>query len=191
MPPIPSQRADGRVFDWLGADPCGTPYHLHPLNLVWSEAGVEHDLAIYRGVAERLSSDIPYWSAIIRDRNWRCTLVGCVCLLVAQRRGFFQDLRFRFEAGSMVIPQLAVTMALLDPVDARGYFESVRRTPSLGSHPSRRVSAERAMVCMGFLGASEVTLDGWSFADRDYALLADRVVGQHWDFWRQRLSVKL
>lgn len=87
----------------------------------------------------------------------------------------------------MVIPQLAVTMALLDPVDARGCFESVLRTPSLCSHPLRRVSAERALVCMGFLGPSEVTLDGWSFADRDYALLADRVVGQHWDFWSQRV----
>jgi hypothetical protein len=179
--------ADDRVFEWLDTDARGTPYHLHPLNLMWSEAGVEHDLSIYRGVAERLSSDAAYWSAIIRNVNWRYSLVGCVCLLVSRQRGLFDDLRFRFEAGSMVIPQLAVTMGLLHPADARACFELVLETPILRDHAARRVSAERALVCLGVRGASEVTLDGWSVIDRDYALLADRVVQQHWDFWRQRV----
>jgi hypothetical protein len=154
---------------------------------MWSEPGVEHDLAVYRGVAGRLAADTPYWSAIIRDVNWRYTLVGCVCLLVSQRRGFFDDLWFRFEAGSMVIPQLAVTMGLLHPSEARAAFELVLDTPRLCKHPQRRISAERALICLGFRADSAVTLDGWSIADRDHAVLADKVVQQHWAFWSSRV----
>ena len=186
MPATLPPSADGRVFDWLGTDVRGTPYHLHALNLMWSEAGVENDLAVYRRVGERLAGDAAYWSAIIRDVNWRYTLVGCVCLLVSRQRGFFDDLRFRFEMGSMVIPQLAVTLGLLHPVDARACFELTLETPRLRDHPARRVSAERVLVSLGARAASGVTLDGWSIADRDYALLADRVVQQHWDFWSAR-----
>jgi hypothetical protein len=178
--------ADGRVFDWLGTDAKGTPYHLHPLNLVWSDAGAEHDLGVYRSVAERLAADAAYWSAIIRDVNWRYSLVGCVCLLVSRHRGFFDDLWFRFEAGSMVIPQLAVTMSLLHRSDARAAFELLLDTPRLREHPLLRVSAERALVCLGVRPPSEVTLDGWSIIDRDHAVLADKVVQQHWDFWSSR-----
>jgi len=179
--------ADGRVFDWLGSDSRGTPYHLHPLNLEWSDAGVEHDLTVYRGVAQRLASDGAYWSAIIRDIDWRYSLVGCVCLLVSRHHGFFEDLRFRFEAGSMVIPQLAVTMGLLHPADARACFELVLETPRLRDRPTRRVSAERVLVCLGARAASEATFDGWSITDRDSALLADRVVQKHWEFWSTRV----
>ena len=187
MPATLPPSADGRVFDWLGTDARGTPYHLHALNLMWSDTGVEHDLAVYRSVAERLAADTGYWSAIIRDVNWRYSLVGCVCLLVSQYRDLFDELRFRFEAGSMVIPQLAVTMGLLHPADARACFELVLETPRLRDHPARRVSAERALVCLGARAASDVTLDGWSIIDRDQALLADRVVQQHWEFWRSRV----
>lgn len=186
MPATLPPGADGRVFDWLGTDARGAPYYLHPLNLMWSDAGVENDLTVYRSVGDRLAVDAPYWSAIIRDVNWRYTLVGCICLLVSRQRGFFDDLRFRFEAGSMVIPQLAVTMGLLHPADARACFELALEAPRLRDHPARRVSVERALVCLGTCTASEVTHDGWSITDRDYALLADRVVQQHWDFWSAR-----
>ena len=179
--------ADGRVFDWLGTDTNGTPYHLHPLNLVWSDAGVEHDLGVFRSVAQRLAADTSYWSAIIRDTNWRHSLVGCVCLLVSQHRGCFEDVWFRFQAGSMVIPQLAVTMGLLHPPEARAAFELVLDTPRLRDHPQRRVSAERALVCMGMRPESEFTVDGLSIIDRDYAVLADRLVQQQWAFWSNRV----
>jgi hypothetical protein len=180
--------ADGRVFDWLGIDARGHPYYLHGLNLMWSDDGLEHDLSVYRGVAERLSLDTAYWSAIIRDNNWRYTLVGCVCLLVSGQRGFFDDLCFRFEGASMVVPQIAVTMAVLHPVEARTYFELVLQTPELRDKPARRVSAERALICLGAREPSEVTLDNWSIMDRDDALVANRVVQQHWDFWRARIQ---
>lgn len=162
MPATFAPGADGRVFDWLGTDARGTPYYLHPLNLVWSDAGVEHDLTLYRGAAERLGSDVAYWSAVIRDINWHYTLAGCVGLLVSQQRGFFDDLRFRFVAGSMVVPQLAVTMALLHPADARACFELVLEPPDRRDQAARRVSPERALICLGVREASEVMLNAFS-----------------------------
>jgi hypothetical protein len=179
--------SDGRVLDWLGTDVKGVPYYLHTLNLVWSELGAEHDLGVYRVVAERLTADTAYWSAIIRDPNWRFPLVGCACVLVSHHKGFFDDLWFRFEAGSMVIPQLAVTMSLIHPSEARAAFELILETPGLRDDPLRRVSAERALVCLGARPTSMVTLDGWSIIDHDCAVLANRVVQKQWDFWSSRV----
>ncbi len=89
-----------RVFGWLGVDKQGTSYHLHPLNLVWNVDGVDHDLNVYKTIADRLAADPKYWAAIIREPNWRHTLVGCVCLLGTRRTEVFDDVCFRFEAGS-------------------------------------------------------------------------------------------
>ncbi len=87
----------------------------------------------------------------------------------------------------MVSPQLAVTMALLHPIDARACFELVLESPKLRDHVMRRVSAERALVCLGVREAADVTLEGWSIFDKDYAMLANQVVQEQWEFWRQRV----
>jgi hypothetical protein len=181
------QADEHRIFDWLGSDSQGVSYHLHPLNLAWSPEGMEHDLAIYRGVADRLAQDIDYWSFIIRNPNWRHSLVGCVCLLATKRRQHLEDLRFRFEGCSMVLPQIAVTMGLLHPSEARAAFELVLDTPKLRENPRRLVSAEKALICLGARPESKVTLSGWKDFDRDDAILADRVVKDHWTFWSSRV----
>jgi hypothetical protein len=64
-----------RVFSWLGGDRQGTPYHLHPLNLVWSVDGVDHDLNVYRKTADLLAHDPKYtraetWLAIRGCQRW-------------------------------------------------------------------------------------------------------------------------
>lgn len=180
--------ADDRVFDWLFAATAETSYHLRLLNLMWSDAGAEHDLAIFRGIAERLNADTAYWSNLIRDVNWRCSLIGCVCLLTVQRQDFFDDLCFRFEMGSMIAPQLAVTIGLLHPAEAVVFFEKILATPSLLTNPTRRVSAERVLVYLGTRQSSELTLQDWSIHEKDHALLADQVIQQHWDFWQPHVQ---
>lgn len=180
--------ADDRVFDWLFAATAETSYYLRLLNLTWSDAGAERDLTFFRGIAERLNADTAYWSNLIRDVNWRCSLIGCVCLLTIQRQDFFDDLCFRFEMGSMVAPQLAVAIGLLHPAEAVVFFEKILTTPSLLTNPTRRVSAERVLIYLGARQASEVTLQNWNIHEQDYALLADRVVQQHWDFWQPRVQ---
>jgi aromatic ring-cleaving dioxygenase len=176
-----------RVFDWLGVDKQGTSYHLHPLNLSWSVDGVDHDLNVYKAVADRLAADTTYWASIIREPNWRHTLVGCVCLLVTRRPAFFEDLCFRFEAGSFVVPQLAVTLGLLNPERATPFFRQVLSTAELRRHPSKAVSADRALLKLGTREQSEVATEQWKDFERDDAKVAERVVEHHWRFWSERL----
>jgi len=175
-----------RVFGWLGVDRKGTPYHLHPLNLVWSVDGVDHDLNVYRKTADRLVSDPEYWAAIIRDVNWRYTLVGCVCLLVCLRTEHFDDLCFRYEAGSMVVPQLAVTLGLLNPERAVPFFQRALSTPELRKHPPKAVSADRALVKLHMRQFPEVAAQEWSRLELDDAKTSERVFEQQWTFWSAR-----
>ena len=181
------QSDHARVFDWLGVDKQGTPYHLHPLNLSWSLDGVDHDLNVYKRAADQLAADASYWAAIIRDANWRFTLVGCVCLLVKRQAGHFDDLSFRFEAGSLIVPQLAVTMDLLNPERAKPFFQRVLATPELRKHPSRAVSADLALVKLGVRQHPGVAVGGWDGLGKDDAMAAQSLVKQHWAFWSQRM----
>jgi hypothetical protein len=176
-----------RVFGWLGVDKQGTSYHLHPLNLGWSVYGVDHDLNVYKTVADRLAADPTYWASIIREPNWRYTLVGCVCLLVTRRPELFEDLCFRFEAGSFVVPQLAVTLGLLNPEGAIPFFQRVLSTPELRRHPSKATSADRALVKLGVRQQPEVAVEEWNGLARDDAKTAENVFEQHWKFWSERL----
>jgi hypothetical protein len=149
MSPAQPREPDDRVFDWLGTDARGVPYYLHPLNLVWTDAGVEHDLAVYRRVSALLAAEPEYWTQIIREVNWRFSLAGCACLLAARRRAFYQDLCFRFKAGSWVTPQIAITIGLLHPAPARAFFESVLADPALRPKPKQAVSAHRGSAPAG------------------------------------------
>lgn len=175
--------AENDVFQWLGTDSRGTPYHLHPLNLVWSDEGVSFDLAVYRRVANRLAAHPRYWSLVIRDSNWRSTLVGCVCLLVSGERHFKSDLRDTFYRGSMVEPQLAVSFGLLHPDEAKSFFQSFIAAPSSRNRPRALVSAQRVLQCLGLLSESDLTLTGWDALGQDDAVLANQVALQHWTFW--------
>jgi hypothetical protein len=118
------------LYQWLGNDSRGVPYQLHLLNLVWSQEGVEHDLQVYRNVAVRLQSERDFWAVILRGAyGWRATLAGCACLLLTHERGYFAELTECFQNGSMVRPQLAVTLGLLHPGEARVFFEALPGIP--------------------------------------------------------------
>lgn len=176
-----------RVFEWLGSDSKGVPYYLHPLNLVWSDEGFEHDLQVYRRVAGLLAADRVYWSQIIREANWRHSLVGCVCLLAAPRQDFFDDLCFRFRASSFIAPQIAITLGLLHRAQAPAFFTSVLEDAALRQKPKIAVGAHRVLLRLGVQPAHEVSLDDWRAIDRDDAFVADAVVREHWNFWSGRV----
>ena len=178
---------DPRIFEWLGNDSKGVPYYLHPLNLVWSDAGVEHDLELYRRVADQLAGDRGYWAEIIRTAAWRHTLAGCTCLLVSRRHDFFDELCHRFHAGSFVTPQIAVTLGLLHASAARTFFEAVLDEPELRNKPKTVVSAHRVLLRLGPQLARDVPIDVRDALARDDAMLAEQVVAAHWDFWSRRM----
>ena len=120
---------DKKVLEWLGSASKGVPYYLCPLNLMWSADGVEHDLNVFRRVAEKLAAEPRYWAEIIRDASWRHSLAGCACLLASSRHEFFDELSFRFREGSWIAPQIAVTLGLLHASAARPFLESLLGDP--------------------------------------------------------------
>jgi len=182
-----SSNGDDRILDWLGSDCDGLSYHLHPLNLGWSREGVEHDLSVYRRVAHQLANDADYWSAILRHANWRYTLVGCTCLLVSRHVGFFDDLCHRFDAGSMVIPQIAVTLGLLHGSGARAFFESALSRDDVNKRPRQTVSAHRVLLRLGIQPSRDVPIDAWKDFEHDDAMISEQVVQRQWDFWSSRI----
>ena len=181
------QMADMRVFGWLGSDSRGVPYYLNPLNLVWSPAGADHDLEVFRRVATQLAADPAYWAEIIREPSWRHSLIGCVCLLTSGRREFFNDLCFRFRASSFIAPQIAVTLGLLHGSAARLFFESALDDSVIRRNSKQAVSAHRVLLCLGVQPLHDVSVESWQEFERDDAILADRVVREHWAFWSDRL----
>jgi hypothetical protein len=184
---MPIAIPDMRVFEWLGNDSKGVPYYLHPLNLVWSDAGAEHDLQIFHRVAEHLAGDLAYWAGIIRDASWRHSLTGCACLLVSRRHDFFDELCHRFRAGSFVTPQIAVTLGLLHGPSARQFFESFLNEPDLHRHPKQAVSAYQILLRLGAHPTHDISIENWHNLERDDAMVADKVVTAHWDFWSSRV----
>jgi hypothetical protein len=176
-----------KVFEWLGTDSKGVPYYLHPLNLVWSEAGVEHDMVLYRRVANQLAADPVYWAEIIRDASWRHSLAGCTCLLASRRSEFFDELCYRFRAGSFVAPQIAVTLGLLHRSSAPSFFKSFLDEPQLRSSPKQCISAHRVLLRLGKQPTHEISVEAWNDYEKGDAKLADEVVTAHWDFWSNRI----
>jgi hypothetical protein len=171
--------ADLKVLQW-------TPEYPAWLNLMWQPAGLEYHMTAIQRTSELLAMDSGYWSAVIRDDNWRLPLVGSACALVRKNRGFFADLCHRFTNGSMVTPQLAVAIGLLHPDEAIRFLETELNKPAANRSPQRVVSAQTALARLGRLKESEIVLRGWPLEDQDYAEMAHAVVGRHWDFWYKR-----
>lgn len=181
------QLPDKKVFEWLGNDSKGVPYYLCPLNLTWSNEGVDHDLKIFRRVAEQLAAEPEYWAEIIRTVSWRHTLAGCACLLASSRHEFFDDLCFRFREGSWVTPQIAVTIGLLHGAAARSFFESVLGDSVMRNRRRQSVSALRILQRLGANPKDDIALDSGNAADQEEAMVTDEVVAEHWEFWSKRV----
>ena len=177
---------DGRVFEWLGTDAEGVPYYLHPLNLCWSAQGADQDLQIYSRVADLLAAVPDYWAKIIRETNWRHSLVGCTCLLASRRKEFFEELCYRFRAGSWVEPQIAVTLGQLHGTASRAFFESALEEPAFRRKPKQAVSAHRVLLHLGVDPKHDIIVDSWTDFELDDAMIANEVVRAHWSFWSGR-----
>ena len=140
-------------------------------------------LAVFRRVADRLAGEPAYWAEIIREASWRHSLVGSTCLLASRRHEYFDELCYRFRAGSFVTPQIAVTLGLLHGSSACLFFESVLDDPALRSSPKQAVSAHRILARLGAQSAHDISIEAWRDFEHDDAMIADKVVAAHWDFW--------
>jgi hypothetical protein len=184
----PMDIPDTRVFDWLGIDPDGVPYYLHPLNLNWSEAGPEHDLTLFQSVGKRLESEPEYWSQIIRTQAWRHTLVGCVCVMLTRRSDRFADLAHRFNHGSFVVPQVAMTMGIVYPDLAAFHFNTFLNEQNTVRDYKQITSAQAVLAKLGITRSMDLRTEELESHDKHDAEVGHRVIENQWDFWHQHSS---
>ena len=175
---------DPKVFEWLGSDFRGMPYYLKSLRLSWGR-GKQEDIQVavqrFLEVANRLKAEPLYWSEILRTGAWRHTLVGCVCVLLTQDDGHFQDLAFSFEQGNWVAPQIAVTMGIVYPELACQYFTDYLLSSNRERGSKSITSAECVLNKLG--SKVDKTFEWNSALERDEASIAVSVVENYWDFW--------
>jgi hypothetical protein len=82
-------------------------------------------------------------SNLLRNRNWRLKLVGCVALLAAAPDNRPLDALIEAKwGGSWVSPQLLATTSLIDP---SGWSSQVE-APILDRHDAKAAAALRALV---------------------------------------------
>ena len=175
-----------KVIEWLGLDSKGVPYYLHPLNLVWSDKGVDHDLQLYREVAGRLAHEPAYWSELIRANSWRHSLIGCISLLVSGKRDFFDDLCYRFRGSSFVTPQIAVTLGLLHAEGARPFLATLMGEAVRQDNAKQASAAYQVLLRLGENPVG-ISLDSRNALWHSDVEIAAKVVHEHWEFWSQRI----
>jgi hypothetical protein len=179
---FPRSTANPSVFDWLGADPDGSDYYLHPLNLQWSKLGADHDIDIFAKVAKRIERNADCFPEIIRDVNWRFQLIGYVCLLATGNRKYFEDLAFRYTGGSMIAPQLAVALGLLHPTRSVSIFENAITQAS--PKDDQYICSIEALRLLGQeCPVSPPSLPWWEEQDLE---LRRKILREHWTFWQSR-----
>ena len=93
------------------------PAYLSLLNPQWSENG-RQVLSNVKGLATELQENLPEWSALVLQPNWRYTLIGCSALMLTKDAYLFDALVARLALGSWVAPQLAGSLFLKHKVNA-------------------------------------------------------------------------
>ena len=174
------------VFAHLGLNSQGVPFYLHLLNLYWGEDGMDFAMKKYKSLATKLKDSPSIISDLIRDVNWRPTLVGNATVILLQAKQFQKDLIWRLENGSWVSPQIAVAIALLNDGFAEEELNRIIENASEESNPKTIMSAYSSMKFLENNIAEDFSKtkifevlkekDSWD----DSITIAE----EHWDFWK-------
>ena len=140
----------------------------------------------YKSLATKLKYSPSTISDLIRDVNWRPTLVGNATVILLQAKQFQKDLIWRLENGSWVSPQIAVAIALLNDGFAEEELNRIIENASEESNPKTIMSAYSSMKFLENNIAEDFSKtkifdvlkekDSWD----DSITIAE----EHWDFWK-------
>ncbi|MDQ6786224.1 MAG: hypothetical protein M3033_05325 [Acidobacteriota bacterium] len=170
------------VFNQLGKDENDVPYHLHLLNLKFGDEGLES----YRKLALNLKDSPKLISELIRDVNWRPTLVGNAITILLRTKEFHKDLIWRLENGSWVSPQIAVGIALLNANLAEKELNKIIENASEESNPKTIMSAYSSLKFLesNFAKKFEQTKLFEVLREKDSWDNSIKIAEQHWNFWK-------
>lgn len=176
------------VFRQLGKDKNGIPYHLHLLNLRFDDEGLEK----YKKLALDLKDSPEIISELIRDANWRPTLVGSATVILLQAKEFQRDLIWRLENGSWVAPQMAVAIALVNDGFAEKELKRIVESASEESNPKTIMSGYSSLKFLESEIADEFekTKLFKFLQEKDSWDNSIRIAEEHWNFWKNIDSIK-
>ncbi len=180
-----------KVFDQLGKNKDGVPYHLHLLGLHF-DGQEESVLSKYNDLALSLKDSPKIIKHLIRDPNWRPTLVGNAVVMLLKAHSLQKDLIWRLENGSWVSPQLAVGIKLIDDGFAEKEMERLIEISTEESNPKTIMSA---YSCLKFLGSKYATefenTDAFEiWKEKDSWDNSFQIAEQHWNFWKHIEPIK-
>lgn len=174
------------VFDYLGLNSQGVPFYLHLLNLYWGEDGKDLAMKKYRDLASKLKDSPEIISELIRDINWRPTLVGNATVILLRGKEFRKDLFWRLENGSWVAPQIAVGIALLNANSVEKELNKIIKNASEESNPKTIISAYSSLKFLESEIANEFekTTLFEALKEKDSWDNSIKIAEQHWNFWK-------
>jgi hypothetical protein len=174
------------VFEWLNKYRKGAPYYLHLLNLYWGEDGEDEVISRFKELAFNLKHYPNVIKELIRDLNWRPTLVGNAVVILLGERGFQSDLIWRLENWSWVAPQIAGGIALSDEGSAERELQRIIENASENSNPKTIMSTYSSLKFLESKTADEFekTRLFEILKEKDSWDNSIKIAEQHWLYWK-------
>lgn len=158
-------------------------FYLKMLNPISSNVTAE-ELDIFKRVASEIERMDGTYETVLEDDNWRSHLVAYACLMVTNNRAHLDSLKHRFEAGSMVTPQLGVALMRLHRKEMRDYMPAYLRKYH---GPEKSLQLGTAVAAHQFFAFDAIIGPQLQVVAEKYCL-AIRVFGEHDSFWTNRLG---
>lgn len=146
---------------------------------------MEHDLNRYSELALRLRESPEVIRTLIREPNWRPTLLGNALTILLRDPQFQNDLVWRLVNWTWVAPQVAVGIALVSDAALIPELEILLANTSGKSHPKTILSAYFALKLRGSEKAKQfetsLLYNELKAEDRDNCI---EIAERHWNFWK-------
>lgn len=178
-----------KVFKELGTDENDVPLHL---NLISLNFATEEVIERIKNVALDLKKSPQVITELIRDANWRPTLVGNAFTILLREEKFQSDLIWRLENWSWVAPQIAVGIALIDKGSAEKELERILENASEDSNPKTIMSVYSSLkflesnIAEKFEGNKLFNI----LKEKDYWDKSIDIAEKYWNFWKEIEPIK-
>ena len=174
-----------KVFKLLGKDDEGVPHHLHLLNPnSFDEERSTIDKC--KNIAISLKDKPEKVGELVRELNWRPTLVGNTLAILLREHRVQKDMIWRLEKGTWVSPQLSVGIALLNDGSAEKELKRIIESATEDSNPGTIMSAYSSLVFLESQAAElfkQTTLFK-KLREKDSRNNSIEIAQKHWDFWK-------
>lgn len=164
------------------------PFHkwyLSPLHLNFDGVEGQELLRKYRSLAAGLRRSPEFVRELVRDNNWRPTLIGVIVVVLLRAVEHQADMAWRLANWNWVAPQLAVGIAIVDKGGGLDLVRKIVEEATEESNPKVVLSAYSALSFMN----SPIVAEFEASPLFEHLKKADawdgsvNIAKRHWDFW--------